>query len=56
MTQKVEPQTPITNQQRMEALQEQKMQLEASYQKVLGALELLEAIMLEEKNAKKTKK
>jgi len=45
-----ENQVPVTNEQRMSALEEQKANLEASYQKVLGAIELLTAIMQEEKN------
>tara|TARA_R100000278_G_scaffold114259_2_gene92703 strand:+ start:275 stop:463 length:189 start_codon:yes stop_codon:yes gene_type:complete len=49
---KEEPRTPVTNQDRMSALEEQKSNLEASYQKVLGAMELLTAIIEEEKNAK----
>lgn len=46
-----EPKVPVTNQDRMKALEEQKNNLEASYQKVLGAMELLSAIIEEEKNA-----
>tara|TARA_R110002167_G_scaffold135451_1_gene321908 strand:+ start:13679 stop:13867 length:189 start_codon:yes stop_codon:yes gene_type:complete len=47
-------QIATTNPQRKLALEEQKKQLEASYQKVLGALELLDAILLqEEMDAKK---
>lgn len=50
----VEPQerVPVTNAERMEALKEQAKNLEASYQKVQGAMELLTAIM-EEENAQK---
>lgn len=43
-----ENQVPVTNEQRMAALEEQKKQLEASFQKVIGAMELLQAIMAEE--------
>tara|TARA_R100000458_G_C8124130_1_gene141783 strand:- start:184 stop:366 length:183 start_codon:yes stop_codon:yes gene_type:complete len=46
----VPEQVPVTNEQRMEALQEQKQQMEVGYQKVMGAIELLTAIMEEEKN------
>lgn len=45
----VENQVPVTNQQRMSALQEQSKQLEASYQKVQGAMELLQSIIEQEK-------
>ena len=45
-----QPKTPVTNADRMEALQEQKQQMEVGYQKVMGAIELLTAIMEEEKN------
>lgn len=46
---------PVNNEQRMEALEEQKRNLEASYQKVLGAMELLQAIIEEEKLHGKSK-
>jgi hypothetical protein len=57
------PVTPITNKDRMEALEQQKVQLESSFQRVAGAIELLQAIMDSEriqaiednKNAKKKK-
>lgn len=52
-------QEPVTNEDRKEALEQQKKQLELSHTKVLGALELLEAIMLQDKeeaNAQKSKK
>lgn len=45
----VENQVPVTNSQRMSALQEQGRQLEASYQKVQGAIELLQSIIEQEK-------
>jgi len=45
----VENQVPVTNSQRMSALQEQGKQLEASYQKVQGAIELLQSIIEQEK-------
>ena len=50
-----EEKVPVNNEQRMEALEEQKRNLEASYQKVLGAMELLQAIIEEEKLHGKSK-
>ena len=59
MTKKKQPvqeeKVPVNNEQRMEALEEQKRNLEASYQKVLGAMELLQAIIDEEKLHGKSK-
>ena len=59
MTKKKQPvqeeKVPVNNEQRMEALEEQKRNLEASYQKVLGAMELLQAIIEEEKLHGKSK-
>ena len=59
MAKKTQPvqkeQVPVNNEQRMEALEEQKRNLEASYQKVLGAMELLQAIIEEEKLHGKSK-
>jgi hypothetical protein len=36
---------PVTNAERMEALEQQKTQLENSFQRVAGAIELLQAII-----------